>query len=330
MAKIENYLQITLEELEENVSLFKLDDYIIECEGVIDYHARQIVEHIRANPSIRAVFISGPTASGKTTFNHKIGDMMHQAGIQTCEVSLDDYYYSHEFKTDEYGRPDFESLDVLDTTLMIEQVKDLFEGETVDIPYFDFSIKARVPEMARRLTLPENGVLLVEGLHGLSKEVSGVIPKEKWYGVFIMPAGTLTDDYRLLDKRDIRILRRITRDVLHRGASALATIDYWPMLDQAEGLYFAEYLSSADVYVNSVMPYEFLCIAPMAHTMIAKALCDYRDGSNVDSNFTKYIGFAQIDLALKEAERLLAATDKIPRIDLNLVPESSIINEFIR
>jgi len=74
MAVIENYMQITLEELEENVSLFKLDDYIIECEGVIDRHVCEITEHLQANPAIRAVFISGPTASGKTTFNHKISE----------------------------------------------------------------------------------------------------------------------------------------------------------------------------------------------------------------------------------------------------------------
>ncbi len=330
MATIENHIQITLEELEENFSLFKLDEYILECEKVFDNHAIQIAKHICSNPSIRAIFISGPTASGKTTFTHKLSEILHQNNIPTCEVSLDDFYFFHEFKTDDYGRPDYESLDVLDTDLMIEQIKDLFSGKTVEIPCFDFSVRARIPEKAHKMTLPDNGILLVEGLHGLSKDVSGAIPKEKWHGIFIMPFATLTDDYRLLDKRDIRILRRITRDVLHRGSSALATIDYWPMLDQAEGSYFAEYLANADVYINSILPYEFYCIAPMAHDMIAKALKDYYDGSNVDSNFTKHIGFAQIDLALNEAKRLLAATSKIPRIDLNLVPRNSILNEFIR
>lgn len=330
MAIIKNHVQITLEELEANVSLFKLEDYIKECEDVFDSYAIQIVEHVRSNPSIRAIFISGPTASGKTTFTHKLSEILQRVDIPTCEVSLDDYYYFQELRTDAYGRPDYESLDILDTELMIKQVKDLFSGETVVVPCFDFSVKKRVAEKSRELTLPANGILLVEGLHGLSKSVSGEIPKEQWHGVFIMPFATLTDDYRLLDKRDIRILRRITRDVLHRGATALATIDYWPMLDQAEESYFPEYLASADVFVNSAMPYEFYCVAPMAHGMIARALNDYFDGSNIDSNFTKYIGFAQIDLALIEAKRLLAATSKIPHIDLNLVPETSILNEFIR
>jgi len=212
---------------------------------------------------------------------------------------------------------------------MIKQVKDLFEGITVDIPYFDFSVKIRDPQKARRLTLPKDGILLVEGLHGLSKEVSGCIPKDQWYGVFIMPAATLTDDYRLLDKRDIRILRRITRDVLHRGASALATIDYWPMLDQAERRYLP---ITWKVRTCMSIP---LCLTSFLHRAHgARHDCEIpaelsrRIGCGFE--FTKSIGFAQIDLALQEAERLLAATDKIPRIDLDLVPESSIINEFIR
>lgn len=330
MATIDNHIQITLEELEENFSVFKLDDYIRDCEDDFDRRVEQIADHVRMNTAIRAIFISGPTASGKTTFTQKLSAILYQSNIPTCEISLDDFYFSQEFKTDAYGRPDYESLEVLDTELMTRQIRNLFSGEAAEIPCFDFSVKARIPERARKIVLERNGILLVEGLHGLSKAVSRAIPKEQWYGVFIMPFATLTDDYRLLDKRDIRILRRITRDELHRGATALATIDYWPMLDVAEESNFAEYLANADVYVNSVLSYEFYCVAPMAHDMIERSLRRYHDGSDVDSNFTRYNGFAQIDLALHEANRLLDATKKIPRIDLNMVPTRSLLNEFIR
>ncbi len=330
MAVLENHVQITLEELESNFSLFKLDEYIQDCEAALDASTRKIAQHVASRPSIRAIFVSGPTASGKTTFTHKICEYLSREKIPTGVVSLDNYYYVREFTKDAYGRPDYESLNVLDTDLMTRQIRQLFDGETVDIPCFDFSIRKRIPERACRTTLPKNGVLLVEGLHGLSQEVSGTIPKETWYGVFIMPYATLTDDSRLLDKRDIRMLRRITRDSMHRGASALATIDYWPMLDHAEASYFDDYLAAADLYVNSILPYEFYCVAPLAHKMIEKALIDYHSGSIVDSNFTDQNGFAQIDLAIREANRLLNATKRIPGIDRSLVPTSSILNEFIR
>lgn len=330
MAIIENHVHVTLNDLESHVSSFLLKDYIRECEDDFDSQVIELAEKVRINPSIRAVFISGPTASGKTTFTHKLQSLLNKNKIPTEIISLDDYYLVSKFKTDAYGRPDFESLETLDVELMVNQIKALFKGETVKIPCFDFSVKMRVAENAREITLPEHGVLLVEGLHGLSNTVLSSLSKSQFIGTFIMPFATLSDDYKLLDKRDVRILRRITRDVLHRGASALATIDYWPMLDVAESIYFPEYLSNADVYINSIMPYEFLCIAPMAHEMISTALTQYHNGTNIDSNFTEHIGFAQIELAISESQRLLKATAKIPKINLNQVPASSILNEFIK
>ncbi|MHB1484763.1 MAG: nucleoside kinase [Saccharofermentanales bacterium] len=329
MAKLEHHVQVTLEELEQNFSLFKLEDYIRDCEKDFDDKVSRIAERISANPQIRSVFISGPTASGKTTFTYKLCEALGGKGVVCHSISLDDYYFPNEFKTDEYGRPDYESLEILDTKLMLKQIKEIFEGKEVIIPSFDFRTKKRMHAKAKSIKLPQNGVLMLEGLHGLSKSISGLIPKEKWLGIFIMPYATLTEDVRLLDKRDIRILRRIARDVICRGATALATIDYWPMLDKAEEIYFPEYLANADEYINSILPYEFYCVAPMAHDMIGKSLLDFHNGILTDSNFTRYVGFAQIDIALKEAERLYYATDKIPKIDIRLVPESSLLNEFI-
>lgn len=329
MAILEHHVQVTLEELEQNFSMFKLEDYIADCERAFDDKVTDIAERIHQNPSIRCVFISGPTASGKTTFTHKLCGSLGGKGVSCHTISLDDYYFPKEFKTDEYGRPDYECLEILDTKLMLKQIKEILDGKQVVIPTFDFRTKKRVHEKAKSIKLPQNGVLLLEGLHGLSKRISGVIPKEKWLGIFIMPYATLTEDLRLLDKRDIRILRRITRDVICRGATALATIDYWPMLDAAEEIYFPEYLANADVYVNSILPYEFFCVATMAHDMIGKSMLDFHNGILTDSNFTGHDGFAQIEIALQEAERLYYATDKIPRIDLKLVPDSSLLNEFI-
>lgn len=330
MAVLENHVNVTLGDLERNLTSFKIEDYIFSCENKFDDQVLKIAKDIISDGKIRAVFISGPTASGKTTFTHKLAGYLQNAGKQTEILSLDDYYYFTEYSFDEYGRPDFESLDILDTKLMLEQIESLIEGREVLVPGFDFIVKDRDPAKARKISIPENGILLVEGLHGLSDYISGTLPKYEWVGVFIMPYATLMDDIRLLDMRDIRILRRSARDVLHRGASALATIDYWPMLDSAEDLHFPEYLKNADYYINSFMPYEFYCVAPLAHNLILKSLSDYNNGKPIDSNLTKHKGLAQPEPAITLAERLVKATQKIPKISLNLVPETSILNEFIR
>ncbi|MHB8961613.1 MAG: uridine kinase family protein [Saccharofermentanales bacterium] len=330
MALLENHIQVTLEELENNLSLFKLEDYIAMFENAFDSRVAGIADMVSRNSGIRAIFISGPTASGKTTFNSKLGGCLNGMGISTVTMSLDDYYFSHEFKADEYGRHDYESLDTLDTELMLSHITGIISGESVSIPYFDFMTKSRLPHKARSTRLPDRGVLLVEGLHGLSGTVAGAIDKDRWLGVFIMPYATLNDDYRLLDSRDVRILRRVARDSLNRGADALATIDYWPMLDRAEETAFPEYLKNADVYLNSAMPYEFYCIAPLAGSMILKSLEDHAAGIAYSSRLTSHGGFAQIDLALAEAGRLYKAASKIPQIGPGMVPPESLLNEFIR
>ncbi len=330
MAVLQNHLQVTLNDLEENLSMFKLEDHIRECEADFDSRIQAIAQQLADDRGIRAVFISGPSGSGKTTLNAKLGTALWRFGIKAASVSLDDYYFSHEFDTDEFGRFDYESISTLDTELIIANIRDLIRGETVYLPSFDFITKSRIMDGGRETILNDDGVLLVEGLHGLAGQIAGLIPPDQWLGIFIMPYATLTDDYTLLDHRDIRILRRLVRDALNRGANALATIDYWPMLDRAEITSFPEYLANADIYINSAMPYEFYCISPLAKKMIEDALFDYRHANVRNSRLNKFGGFAQIELALEVAYRLHAAVSKIPGISPDMVPEDSLLNEFIR
>jgi uridine kinase len=330
MALLENHLHVTLDELEENLSMFKLADYIRECEADFDSRVEAVADQIASNHGIRAIFISGPSGSGKTTLNSKLAKSLGNRGIHAVNISLDDYYFSHEFETDEYGRFDYESISTLDTKLISSHIKELISGRTVRVPTFDFMSKSRVESRAKETQLHEDGILLVEGLHGLAGQIAGSLPSEQWLGIFIMPYATLTDDYTLLDRRDLRILRRTVRDALNRGANALSTIDYWPMLDKAEISSFPEYLANADIYINSAMPYEFYCVAPLAKRLIEDAIFDYRHKKIRNSRLNKSGNFAQIDLALETAYRLHAAVSKIPGISADLVPEDSLLNEFIR
>lgn len=330
MAILKNHIQVTLNELERNLSMFKLEDYIAACEDVIEKSIEDIAQRIADNPETSAIFISGPSGSGKTTFNFKLAKWLQKKNIISVNVSLDDYYLDHEFQTDEFGRYDYESISTLDIDLITQDLQNLIAGRKVNIPTFDFPTKSRVAHKAKPTILTENAVLLVEGLHGLADEISGVISPGKWLGIFLMPYATLTDDYTLLNSRDLRILRRAIRDVNERGTNVLSTIDYWPMLDKAELTNFPPYLENADIYINTAMPYEFYCLAPIIKKMLEKSLDEYTEGSIYDSNLTSHIGLAQPKLALQTAERLLKATKKIPGISASLVPKDSILNEFVK
>ena len=179
----------------------------------------------------------------------------------------------------------------------------------------------------------DDGVLVVEGLHGLSPRISGECPADQCSKVFIRPYGNVYGDSKIMDSNEIRLLRRIVRDFRHRSAHALATIDYWPMIQKSEEKYYEEYLTCADYHVNSFLMYESLIIAPMAMGDIKLALDKALKGSIEPSVFMEKSpsgkAFADLSTALVTANKLMGHLGKIPVISPDQVPEESILNEFI-
>jgi uridine kinase len=331
MAILKNMIIVSIEELEDELGVNKLPRFVQSCEDRFINSIRQIAGRVLAQPSIRAIFVSGPTASGKTTFSSMMTKMLTDAGRPTRLVSLDDYYAANSVEFDGQGRPDFESIGTLDTTQMVEDFSELLAGRTAQLPRFDFQRRQRLMLPENQIQLENGELLLVEGLHGLSGLVAGQLPRDHYLGVFIMPWCTLLDGRQLLGSRDLRILRRISRDVLHRGSTALSTIDYWPMIDRTEQQFFPEYLARADEYINSCLTYEYCVIAPLAASQIATSLEQYELGHLPGSVYQRdRQGYADLPAAITEARILLKACSRIPMIDRTIVPPFSILNEFIR
>ncbi len=329
MAKLHGHLHISLNALEENLSKFKLEDYIADCERKFADNIKKIALDVIEDPEHRAVFVSGPTSSGKTTSTGILADRLELHGKQPIKISMDDYYKTGAFDTDEYGRYDYESLGTLNLELFNRDMEELLAGESVVLPEFDFKTRGRNYKEENRVSMQENSILLVEGLHSLSEKITGHFPEEQWHGVFIMPYMTLTDDQKLLDSRDVRIIRRMIRDTFNRGANALSTIDYWPMLDKAESANFPAYLENADVYINSALGYEFYCLAPLAKRILEDSFLEYRQGKLKPSPLNKYHLFAQKDLAFETADRLYKIVSDMPAVGLSFIPDGSLLKEFV-
>jgi len=283
-----------------------------------------------ADPCITAVLISGPSASGKTTTTHRLEDLLTSLGRQPLVLSLDDYYASSAVDYDDEGRPDFESISTLAIDLIVHDIAALLRGEEVHIPTFDFKTRSRRYEDNKCRQLADDGILLIEGLHALAPEIGGSLSPEQCLSIFLMPYGALHRDQQLLNYRDIRILRRVSRDVTHRGSTALSTIDYWPMMDRTEQAIFPPYLASADIMINTVLPYEFLIVAPLAAAAIRESLRKYEQGTLPGSAYHKdKSSYANLPLALSEARRLEEAVLYIPAAPPVFVPPTSILHEFI-
>ena len=333
MALLEDKINVTVEELEENLGQKKLPEFISRSEEGFISRIDKIVDIMIEDRSKKAIFVAGPTSSGKTTFTMRLSQGLSKAGRKAAFLSLDDYYFLKDLQFDRAGRPDFETIDAIDVDRAHKDIHDIIEGNTVIPPFFDFNDrKQKERDASEAITLPDDGVLVVEGLHGLNKRISGDFDGEI-LKVFIMPYGNVFSDRKLMDSAEIRLLRRIVRDKRHRASHALSTIDYWPMIVHSEEKYYTEYLAAADYHVNSFLPYESLIIAPLALEDINEALLALDEGRLEPNVFMERSltgkDFADLSAALTWADRLVRHLKKIPKVDPSRVPSESILNEFI-
>jgi len=334
MAELRDRIDITVEELEESLGAVRLPRFIAESEKSFVGRIDSICDEICSDSNKRAIFVSGPTSSGKTTFTLRLSNRINERGRKAVHLSLDDYYNLSDIKCDREGRPDFETIDTLDVDRIQRDIKALLNGETIIPPFFDFNLRVQKEgDPSNAICLGDDGVLVVEGLHGLSPRVSGECPSEQCSKVFIMPYGNVYCDSKIMDSNEIRLIRRIIRDYRHRSAHALATIDYWPMIQKSEEKYYEEYLTCADYHVNSFLAYESLIVAPMAMNDIREALAKVEKGTIEPSVFMEKSpsgkSFADLSAALVKANKLMGHLGKIPVISPEQVPSESILNEFI-
>ena len=98
----------------------------------------------------------------------------------------------------------------------------LLNGETVDIPVFNFKTGKREYH-DNFLTLKENDILVIEGIHGLNEKMSYTLPKESKYKIYISALTCLNvDEHNRIPTTDVRLLRRMVRDPNLQGTGHLS------------------------------------------------------------------------------------------------------------
>ncbi len=289
----------------------RIKPFIHVSESLHDKKISRIADQIfEKRGATKAVFIAGPSSSGKTTFTKKLGVQLKVLGFDPIMISLDDYYLpKHEVPLDDEGRPDLESLRALDVKQLNEDLIRLFRGETVDIPKYDFTIGNRKPE-GKPLCLKDSSILIMEGIHGLNPELTPLIPREQKFQIYISALTQLNlDDHNRISTTDNRIIRRMVRDHQFRGTNPRKTIDMWNSVHRGEKHYIFPYQNNADAVFNSALDYELSVLKPYAEPLL-KTVKPYH------KEFT-------------QARRLLAFLEHFYPIPSHFVPEHSILREFI-
>ena len=151
--------------------------------------------------------IAGGSGSGKTTLTNQIAAQFLE---QVTVIKHDNYYKAHDdMDYDERSRLNYDHPNAFDTELMIEHLKALKKGESIECPIYDYTIHNRSKDT---ITIVPNKVIIVEG-------------------ILIFENRDLCDlmDIRIFvdTDADLRISRRIQRDVMERARSLESVINQY-------------------------------------------------------------------------------------------------------
>ncbi len=295
-----------------NFTMMKRSGDVIKISEAL--HEKKIAEianmiHI-LDGDLKIVLVSGPSASGKTTFIKRLGVQLAVNGLRPYQISLDDYFVDRE-KTpvDEFGELDFESLDAIDIEFFNQQLSNLLEGKEIDLPGFDFQLGKRKPS-GKKLKLLPGDILVVEGIHGMNPGLLTHIDKKYTFSIFISALTQISfDEHTHISTADNRLLRRIIRDSKYRGYPAWETIKRWPSVRRGEEKNIFPYQENADIMFNSATLYELAVLKKYAEPVLKQ----------VNENRDEFI----------EANRLLKFLSWFKFIDDNEIPPTSLLREFL-
>ena len=262
---------------------------------------------------VKAVFIAGPSSSGKTSSSLRIALQCRVLGLVPKVIELDNYFVDREHTPkDSEGNYDFEALEAMDLKLLNSQLNDLFVGKEVELPKFDFKAGRSMPS-GKRISLGEKEILIMEGIHALDPAMVPDVDNSKIFRVYASALTSLNvDENNNISTSDNRLLRRMVRDNRVRGITPEETITRWYSVRRGENCNIFPFQENADAAFNSALIYELPMLKYYAEPLLRR--------------------IAPSSPAYTEAVRLLKFLDYIVALspdEISAIPPTSIMREFI-
>ena len=287
--------------------------FVNDCEEHYHRQLHLVADQIAANCKRKPiVLLNGPSSSGKTTTNDRLGRILELAGIHAHMISMDDYYrtsgtYDIPFD-EENGVNDLESPECMDLDLLRDHLTRLVAGEEIMVPRFDFETRTS-HRNERAVQLHKDEIVMIEGIHAFNPVIMGDLEKHATSVYLSVASVLLTDRNVRIEPHMLRFLRRAMRDSLFRSSPVEYTLKQWNSVRRGERLYISPYRGQADLTVDTYLPYET--------NILLQYLSEKLQGEECM--------LEQADLA-----PLSAILDKVSPIDYKpYMPEDSVLHEFI-
>lgn len=297
-------------ELNDMIARGEMSDLILVQEAFQEKKIAEIAGQIAALKNRKFIMIAGPSSSGKTTFSHRLSIQLRTFGLKPHPIAVDDYFVNREnTPLNEDGSYNFECLEAIDVEQFNKDMKALLNGETVELPRFNFKSGEREYNGNFKKLGPDD-ILVIEGIHGLNDKLSYALPAESKFKIYISALTSLNiDEHNQISTSDARLIRRMVRDARTRGACASKTISMWRSVRNGEENYIFPYQESADVMFNSALIYELAVLKQFAEPILF----------HIDPKDPAYI----------EAKKLLKFLDYFIGVSSEEIPKNSILREFV-
>ena len=301
---------MTLEELNERIAAGAIAETIAVAEARQRKRLGAIADEICAREGVRLVLLAGGSSSGKTTTAKRLATQIRVCEREALHLSTDDYFVGDARNPrDENGKLDYEHVRCVDIEDLARDVNLLLSGETIPERRFDF-INHRPAYTDKTLSLPQGGIIVLEGIHALNPLLTeGIDDKVKFrLSIDTKPSLELFAGITP-SSADARFLRRMVRDNHFRKVDPKETLAMWPNVLAGEKKWIDPFRPLADAEFDSYLVYELAVLKPYVGGLLEFVRREIGD-----------------DRQVLNMQRLL---EPITPIDATKVPGDSILRETI-
>ena len=228
-------------------------EYMLACEKSFSADIDRAMADIFADGEVKTIALAGPSCSGKTTTAEKLTRRLAKAGKNAVVLSIDDFFLARDDRNvvdDE--PPDYDSAAALDLSYLEFFMRRLNAGLPVLVPHYDFALTTRTGY--EEYIPQENDIYILEGIQAVYPEITRLFGANT-KSVFICVADDAVYRDVILEKDEIRLLRRIVRDYNFRGATPEFTLHLWETVRENEEKNIFPNVNS-DIRLDSFLPYE--------------------------------------------------------------------------
>ncbi len=291
----------------------ELQNYVADCDRRLDEEIENAMQCIESLKDLRLFGLTGPTCAGKTTAARKITSHLEAQGLRVHVVSIDDFYFDKDYlkkraDADPDIEIDYDSEDTIDVSLLAQQTENLLACRETFLPKFDFRSGKRIG--GETLIPHAEDVFLFEGIQILYPRVNAILNQSKSYkSIYICPLSALQVGELCFEPNEIRLMRRLVRDYLHRSTLPAFTFYLWQSVRANEEKSIFPYVHACDAQIDSTMPYEIGMLKVYLEPLLAS--------------------IPQEDPSTPEARRILEKIRDVRPISQLYMTENSLYKEFI-